>query len=86
MDVEIDAQAGEALLVQENFDPYWRAYVDGRRLAIREDQIGYMLVEAPAGKHTVHMVFETPRELIVGRGITIVTLALAGLLFLRRRH
>ncbi|MBZ5610943.1 MAG: hypothetical protein LAP38_21985, partial [Acidobacteriia bacterium] len=86
LDVDIDAQAGEALLVQENYDPYWRAYVDGRRLAIKPDAIGYMLVDAPPGKHTVRLVFETPLELIAGRALTLATLALVVFLALRYRR
>ncbi len=84
LDVDIDSQPGEALLVQENYDPYWRAYADGRRLAIRPDPIGYMLVDVPPGEHTLRMVFETPLENQVGRALTLATLALGAFLCLSR--
>jgi uncharacterized membrane protein YfhO len=71
--VEVETRSGEALLVEETYDPYWRAYADGMTQTIRRDAAGLMLVDLPPGKHSVRMVFETPLEIIVGRVLTIVT-------------
>jgi len=48
---------GEALLVQESYDPAWRAYLGGRPLTIRKDAAGLMLVDVPPGEHDVRLVF-----------------------------
>jgi hypothetical protein len=59
---------GQSLLVQETWDPAWRASVDGRRLAVRKDPMG------------VRLEFAMPLENRVGWGLTVLTLlALAGL-------
>jgi hypothetical protein len=76
LDIQASAQAGEALLVQETYDPYWRAYADGKPQSIRPDAAGLMLVDLPPGNHSVRMVFETPTEVSVGRTATCITVAL----------
>ena len=75
-DVEAETRAGEALLVQETYDPYWRAYSDGKRQRIWRDVVGLMVVDLPPGKHSIRMVFETPLEIIVGRVVTLATFVL----------
>ena len=64
---------GQAVLVQETFDPSWRAYLDGKPLKILSDPMSFMLVEAPAGTHTIHMKFETPLENRAGWVVTGLT-------------
>jgi hypothetical protein len=83
LDIEVESRTGEALLVEESYDPYWRAYVDGRALSIKPDAIGFMLVETPPGKHSVRMVFETPLEVFIGRALTLASLALIAFLLVR---
>jgi hypothetical protein len=73
-------EEGEALLVQESYDPAWRAYVGERVLPIRKDVMGFMLVEAPAGNHEVRMVFELPFENKVGRVVTVMSILIAAFL------
>ncbi len=58
---------GQSLLVQESFDPHWRAYSDGARLPVRKDAMGFMLIDAPPGDHDIRLVFETPFENRAGR-------------------
>jgi hypothetical protein len=50
-------QPGEALLVQESYDPAWRAYAGGRRLPIRKDAAGFMLVDPPPGEQEIRLEF-----------------------------
>ncbi len=66
---------GESLVVQETYDPYWRAYSDGRRLAVRKDAFGFMEVEAPPGERDVRLVFELPLENAIGRVISAAAAA-----------
>ena len=75
--------AGQSILVQETWDPAWRAAVDGRPLAVRKDPMGFMLVDPPPGDRAIRFEFAMPLENRVGWGVTAVSLlALAGL-FLR---
>ncbi len=80
---------GQAVLVQETFDPYWRAYSGGRRLTVRKDVMDFMLIDAPAGEHDIRLVFETPLENRIGRAATVVSggaVILLWALALRRRE
>ena len=71
---------GQSLLVQETWDPAWQATVDGRRLPVRKDIMGFMVVDAPPGDRTVRLEFAMPLENRIGWGLTALTLlALAGL-------
>ena len=74
--VEAETRQGEAVLVEETYDSYWRAYADGKRQPIWRDAAGLMVVDLPPGKHSIRMVFETPLEQSVGRWVSIATLAL----------
>src|SRR5580704_9762254 len=58
-EIEAQLQPGESLLLQENYDPYWRAYVDGQPQKIRQDALGFMLLDLSAGQHTARVAFET---------------------------
>lgn len=82
-------EPGQTLLVQESFDPYWRAYSGGARLSVRKDAMGFMLIDAPPGNHDIRLVFETPFENRAGRLATaasgLMVLGLAGLGLRRRR-
>jgi hypothetical protein len=73
--------AGQAVLLQETYDPAWRAYENGRRLAIDADPtMGFMLIDVPPGEHAIQMRFETPLENRTGQvlfGLTV--LAMLGL-------
>ena len=42
--------ADNPLLVQEGYDPAWRATEDGRELTVRRDVMGMMWVDAPPGE------------------------------------
>jgi len=74
--IEAHLQPGESLLLQENYDPYWRAYVDGRPQTVRQDSLGFMLLDLTPGQHAIRLVFETPTEVTVGRSLTLLSLIL----------
>jgi hypothetical protein len=79
--------AGQSLLVQETYDPNWRAYLNGRPVEVRESIMQFMRIDAPPGDHEFELRFETPLENQVGRGITLATLGgMAWLLWYRRRR
>ncbi|HUI17251.1 MAG TPA: hypothetical protein VL244_06265, partial [Alphaproteobacteria bacterium] len=45
------------LVVNERYDPYWRAYVDGKRAAIYPTNVAMRGVVVPAGSREVTMVY-----------------------------
>jgi hypothetical protein len=59
--------AGQLLLVQETYDPAWKAYVNGARVPTSEDGMHFLLVDAGAGDRDVVLRFETPLENRVGQ-------------------
>lgn len=73
--VQASVKAGQAILVQATYDPCWQAHSAGRRLPIRKDVMGLMLIEAPPGDHDLKLVFELPLENQVGRIVTLLTMA-----------
>lgn len=86
MRVTARVAAGQAVLVMETFDSCWRAYSAGRRLPIRADAMGFMLIDAPPGDHSIRLVFETPLENSIGRGVTLVALLAIAWLLHRSRQ
>jgi hypothetical protein len=77
---------GQSLLVQETWDPGWRALVDGTPLPIRKDVLGFMVVDPPAGDRTVRMEFPMPLENRVGWGLTALTVLALGVLAVRKER
>jgi uncharacterized membrane protein YfhO len=74
---------GESLVVQESYDPAWRAYCQGRLVPIRKDAAGFMQVLVPPGDKEVRLVFETPLENVVGRILTALSASIASIMVAR---
>ncbi len=72
--VHAKLDAGQALVVQESYDPAWRAWSGGKPLAIHKDAMGFMAIDAPPGEQDVSAAFVTPLENQLGRAVTLVTL------------
>ena len=51
------AAGSRFLVVDERYDPYWRAYVDGKRAAIYPTNVAMRGVVVPAGAREVTMVY-----------------------------
>jgi hypothetical protein len=85
--LQIQAQvgAGQTVLLQETYDPSWRASENGQPLAVElEPTMGLMLIDVPAGQHTISMHFETPLENRLGQVLFFISVAIIGLLLFRR--
>jgi hypothetical protein len=85
--VEIHANvgAGQTVLLQETYDPAWRATENGQPLAVKPEPVmGWMLIDVPPGQHTVSLHFQTPAENRIGQVLFFVTLAIIGVLLLKR--
>ena len=81
--------AGQSLMVQETYDPAWRATAAGKELPIRKDAMNFMLVDAPAGTSQVDFQFVTPLENVLGRwatGFTVVLILGLFVLDIRERR
>jgi hypothetical protein len=72
-------QPGQALLIQESWDPAWHAWSAGREVPVRRDPMGFMMAAALPGEQDIAFAFTLPLENAVGRAISLLTLAaLAG--------
>jgi hypothetical protein len=81
--LEADVAAGESILVQETYDPCWRAYAGERRITVDKDPIGFMLLRPPPGHSDLRLVFEKPLEARIGGWVTLLSLLAVGLLLAR---
>jgi uncharacterized membrane protein YfhO len=78
--------AGQSVLLQETYDPAWRAYENGKPLAIRRDPVmNFMLIDSGPGTHAVDLRFETPLENRAGQGLLVVSLLVVGGLMRKSR-
>jgi uncharacterized membrane protein YfhO len=84
--IHLDASVaqGESILVQENYDPAWRAYDGGQPVQIEKDPIGFMLVHLPPGDHSVDLAFEPTPEIYAGRLLSCLSLLIVIILFVLR--
>ncbi|HZU24234.1 MAG TPA: hypothetical protein VFA04_01860, partial [Bryobacteraceae bacterium] len=74
--IDTTTGAGQSVLVQQTFDPAWRARENGRTLPIRREPVmGFMLIDAPSGPHRIDLRFETPLENRIGQILFLLTLA-----------
>jgi hypothetical protein len=53
--VTATTSAGESIAIEENFDPGWRARVDGVATPVVSDAMGFMRVRTAPGKHEVRL-------------------------------
>jgi hypothetical protein len=74
MRLRVRTQPGESVLVQESWDPGWRADDRGRPLEIRQDILGFMRIQTPAGDHDIHLVYTWPLESRIGQILTLLSL------------
>src|SRR5204863_3702505 len=72
---------GEGLLVQESYDPSWRAYRGKQSALIQKDIVGFMRIDVPPGAEEIRLVFELPFENAIGRVLTAIALGVVAALF-----
>jgi hypothetical protein len=68
-------QPGQLLLVQETYDPAWKAYVNGAAVPTARDGMRFLLIDAGPGDRDVVLRFETPLENRVGQAVFLFALA-----------
>ena len=85
MTVRAELGAGQSILVQESYDPAWKASANGTPVSVRKDVMGFMVVDLPPGEQEVHLKFATPLESRVGQGVTLLTWLVLLLGFMKNR-
>lgn len=78
--VHAPVEKGQSILVQVSYDPAWRAYSRETELPLREDSMGFIVVDAPPGTQDVTLVFTTPVGNRVGYIFSLAGLLLCGFL------
>ena len=72
--------SGEAILVQESYDPGWHAYSNSQPVAIEKDPIGFMLLHTQPGTQSVVLIFEPTLEIRAGLLLSCVSVLIAAAL------
>ena len=67
-------QPGQSLLIQESWDPAWRAWSGGREVPLHRDPMGWIVAAAPPGEQDVQFAFTLPLENAVGRAVSLLTM------------
>jgi hypothetical protein len=73
-------QPGQSVLVQENYDPGWKAFVDGHGARIETDIMGFMRVRPDPGAHQIRFTYGMSTESRIGMWITVLSLLLVAVL------
>jgi hypothetical protein len=55
--VEAESQTGGFVVLNDSWDDWWRAEVDGAPAALERANVAFRAVQVPPGKHTVRFVF-----------------------------
>ncbi len=71
----IDSPAAFQARVLTFLFPGWHAFLDGREVSIApQDQSGLMLIQIPAGSHTLEVSLQLTTPQLIGTIISVVTL------------
>jgi uncharacterized membrane protein YfhO len=82
MRVQAHLERGQTIVVQESYDPAWEAFSGNRRVPIRKDALGFMIVDAPPGDQEIRLEFVKPLEARIGLILTFLACALVlGMLY-----
>jgi hypothetical protein len=76
MVVRAHVDPGESIVVQETYDPAWRAWSGSGELRVRKDAMDMIVVDAPPGDQAILLAFVTPLENRVGRVVSGIALLL----------
>ena len=82
--VAASADAPAWVVLTDTWFPGWRARVDGVDVAVRRADHAFRAVALPSGRHEVEFAF-TPRGLVPGAALTLIALAIVGVLIVPRR-
>jgi hypothetical protein len=87
LDIDCTTRGGEVVIVQITKDHGWRATVDGRRVSVGEDPLGFMVIDpGTPGEHHLELRHHDSIGVWSFRAIFIFTVAALGFLTLWRRR
>ena len=86
LSVEYSSPSDNTLTVNSFYFPNWKAIIDNKEAAIRNDPNGRMQIQIPAGRHLVKLYFSYSQTEKVANMITIAGLLILGgeLIWLRK--
>jgi hypothetical protein len=74
--VDVETPAAAVLYWADGFDPSWRAWVDGKEVAVHRANLAFKGVFVPTGRHIVRFKYQpTP---IIATGLLFVALGFTG--------
>ena len=78
---------GQSIILQTSYDPAWRAESNLGRLPVKQDQLGFVRLDAPAGVKSVRLIFDKPMEKTAGEVLFVITILASGwVLWKQRAH
>ena len=80
MRMQASLEPGEAILVQESYDPAWHAYSNGKPVPIEKDPIGFMLLHTEPGAQSIVLIFEPTLEIRAGLILSCLSVIIAATL------
>ncbi len=83
--VQARSDGDVVIVLNERWDPGWRAYVDKQPVRLFEVDSVLMGALMPSGEHTVAFLYQ-PRGLIVGRAVSLISLAACAAILLAARR
>ena len=75
---------GQSIALQVAYDPSWHARENGTEFKVSEDAFGQVRIDLPPGQHKFQLHFDTPLENQIGRGLTLLSIAIAAYLLSRK--
>jgi Bacterial membrane protein YfhO len=74
VELAVEAPARGFLMLSDQYDAGWRAWVDGKPASIVRGNYAFRLVEVPAGRSIVEFRYR-PTSLFVGAGVSVLAMA-----------
>jgi hypothetical protein len=69
--VDADLDASGYVVLVDAYDPGWKATIDGRETRLLRANVAFRAVEAPAGRHLIHLVYR-PASVKAGVALSAV--------------
>jgi hypothetical protein len=81
--IQTRLEPGQLLLVQETYDPAWKAHAGDRAIPIEKDAVGFLLLDPGPGDHEILLRFGPPLENRMGAAISALALLVIAWLAIR---
>ncbi len=85
LDIDVSLEAPAWLVISDVWYPGWRARVDGNPVTLLRADYLFRAVRVPAGEHRIVLEYR-PLSFWAGAGVSLISLIVAILVFVRRRR